>query len=160
MSYDKKAGLGSMGEKIVAKYLRGCGRTVEESINPLDNEKDLLVDGKKIEVKTQVPFLKENAFSFRENQLKKCLGVEEVWFVNVPSNSDKYPDEHGGFVFKIKAKEMQYSSYMANGTKMIKVPRDQKGMEKVFRIIDEEVLVKMMENSSSGYNKGALKNGI
>ena len=55
--------LGMIGERIVASILRGNGHLVEESLNVFDTEKDMLVDGNPVEVKTQVPYVIEDSFA-------------------------------------------------------------------------------------------------
>ena len=63
--------LGMMGERIVAKILRDRGQQVEESLDPFDAEKDMFVDGERVEVKTQVPILTENSFAVSVRQRTK-----------------------------------------------------------------------------------------
>ena len=76
--------LGRTGEKIIANMLIELGLNVQESIDHFDREKDFLVDGKKVEVKTEQPYVLMNCFSFRENQLRKCRSVDVLYFVSIP----------------------------------------------------------------------------
>ena len=62
---DNKVNLGEIGEKIVANYMNRQGCIVEQSLDPFDSQKDMKIDGKSLEVKTQVPYV-----------LKKCFTLE------------------------------------------------------------------------------------
>ena len=98
--------LGLAGEKIVINMLSEEGRKVKSSINKYDSEKDLLIDGTlKAEVKTQVPFIMQNAFTFKSNQLRKCRGVDELYFVSVPAG--RHSDKWAGWVFKADPKTLK-----------------------------------------------------
>jgi hypothetical protein len=81
----KKTKTGDLGEKLVARFYRNQGHDVEESLNLFDFEKDMTIDGETCEVKTQMPWIKENAFSIREQQVKKCMNVDRLIFVETPS---------------------------------------------------------------------------
>ena len=50
---EKMNELGLAGEKIVINMLSSLGLKIESSINKYDSEKDMLVDGKKVEVKAE-----------------------------------------------------------------------------------------------------------
>ena len=84
--------LGSKGEHLVKDFFLSQGCNVIMSDDPFDKEKDMLVDGKKVEVKTEVPYYKEWAFTINskhKNQLKKCLTVDRLIFVVLPTYSMK-----------------------------------------------------------------------
>ena len=76
--------LGIAGEKLVSNFFRGLGHTVEESLSTYDRVKDMTVNGKTCEVKTQQPFHVEDAFTMKENQLTKCKNVDRLIFVEAP----------------------------------------------------------------------------
>jgi len=78
--------LGMSGEKLVSSFFRSLGHTVEESLSTYDNVKDMIVDGKTCEVKTQMPFYTENSFTMKKNQLTKCRNVDKLIFVEAPSS--------------------------------------------------------------------------
>ena len=78
--------LGMAGEKLVSSFFRSLGHTVEESLSTYDNVKDMIVDGKTCEVKTQMPFYTENSFTMKKNQLTKCRNVDKLIFVEAPSS--------------------------------------------------------------------------
>lgn len=82
---ERRMKTGDLGEKLVARYYRSNGILVEESLNLNDSKKDMLVDNKTCEVKTQQAWHKENSFSIRVNQLKKCTDVDILIFVETPS---------------------------------------------------------------------------
>ncbi len=128
--------LGRMGEKIVVNNLSRQGLVVEESIDPYDREKDLVCDGKKIEVKTQVPFITQNAFTFKPNQLKKCRGVDELYFVAVPAPSHSYKWE--GWIFKVNPQEFLIRKYNTkDGREMLLVNIVQDAVVPVEQVSDE-----------------------
>jgi len=70
--------LGRMGEKYVSNYLSKKGVVVEQALNHFDSKKDLMGDGKTIEVKTQVPFIKEKAITIKPNTITPKMVV--IWF--------------------------------------------------------------------------------
>lgn len=95
--------LGSEGEELVANWFRSRGLTVERSTDTFDGEKDLTINGKSVEVKTQtiyrrfpylqdfspaftVPILEDTKIS--RNQLNKCLNVDHLIFVSRSSMDD------------------------------------------------------------------------
>lgn len=87
---EKKTKTGDLGEKLVAKYFRGLGYDVEESLDLFDRKKDMMINEETCEVKTQQPWHSENAFSVKENQMKKCLSVDHLIFVETPSENNNY----------------------------------------------------------------------
>lgn len=90
---DKKTKTGELGERLVARYYRDQGHKVEESLNLFDREKDMTIDEETCEVKTQIPWIRENAFTVKENQIRKCLSVERLIFVETPSKFNGYKVE-------------------------------------------------------------------
>jgi hypothetical protein len=85
-SNQKKQKTGDLGEKLVARYYRDMGRSVYETMDLFDDKKDMLIDGLlSCEVKTQQPWHKEQAFTVKANQIKKCMSVDILIFVETPS---------------------------------------------------------------------------
>lgn len=80
----KKFQLGMLGERLICNFLRKRGNEVEESLSTFDNKKDLIVNGHNCEVKTQIPYLKYDMFTFKKNQIKKCKNAHFLFFVEVP----------------------------------------------------------------------------
>ena len=129
--------LGKTGEKIVSNFYSRKGKIVEQSINNFDSGKDMMVDGAKVEVKTQVPFVIKNAFSFRKNQLRKCLNADGVVFVSVP-NSVK-PHWSDGKVYLIEPSALKYSFYTTkDGREMVLIPINQPDMMEIYVMTQEE----------------------
>jgi hypothetical protein len=129
--------LGKTGEKIVSNLYSRQGKIVEMAIDNFDRCKDMLVDGSKVEVKTQVPFVLKNAFSFRKNQLRKCLNADFVTFVSVPNNVK--PHWSDGKVYQIESSKMKYTSYNTNdGREMVLIPINQADMVEVYQMSQEE----------------------
>jgi hypothetical protein len=82
-----KEKLGKIGEEIVSHFLNG---TLSE--NKYDDKKDMIVDGKFVEVKTQPRWKKENSFTVDEsktqNNFFKCLTVDRLIFVEPGKNDE------------------------------------------------------------------------
>jgi hypothetical protein len=142
--------LGLAGEKIVINMLSEEGRKVKSSINKYDSEKDLLIDGVlKAEVKTQVPFIMQNAFTFKPNQLRKCRGVDELYFVSVPAG--RHSDKWAGWIFKADPKTFVTRTYRTkDGRDMLLIDREQEALKPVIKMSDEE-MKELQKYTVSGY---------
>lgn len=142
--------LGRAGETIIANYCTSAGQKVVMSVDQYDSNKDMTVDGLMIEVKTQVPFVYKNAFTFRKNQLRKCTNADLVLFISVPAR-DK-PHHSYGKVYMIKSEKLQYSDYITkDGREMILIPINQKDMEEFFILTKEECDI-LQRYSTSAWN--------
>src|SRR6478736_3009817 len=82
---DRVRELGSYGESIVAHYFTQLGCRVKRSEDWFDDEKDMMVDGQTVEVKTLMPIYKFNAFCLPAKQAKKCESVDRLIFVKIPA---------------------------------------------------------------------------
>ena len=141
--------LGLAGEKIIINMLSEDGHKVKTSINKYDSEKDLLVGNKKVEVKTQVPFVIQNAFTFKPNQLRKCRSVDILYFVCVPP--PRHKDQWAGLVFEADPKSFTTRNYTTkDGRVMVLIDRNQPALKPVKKISDEEVK-ELQKYSVSGY---------
>lgn len=141
--------LGLMGEKIVINMLNEQGCKVKTSVDKYDSEKDMVVDGKKVEVKTQVPFIMQNAFTFKPNQLRKCRGVDELYFVSVPAG--RHGDKWEGWIFKANPKTFTTRQYRTkDGRDMILVDREQESLTPVLKMSSEEIK-ELQKYTVSGY---------
>lgn len=141
--------LGIMGERIVASILRKRGHLVEESLNVFDDEKDMLVDGKRVEVKTQVPYMIEDSFAVLPYQLKKLKGCDLVYFISVPL---KAQDPLAGAIFEIDLNSDDAKAHRVerhDGQTVICFPRRQKEMKLIDQITDEGVLEQLRKLSTS-----------
>ena len=130
--------LGLAGEKIVINMLSGKSYRIESSINKYDSEKDLMVDGQyKVEVKTQVPFIMKNSFTFKPNQLRKCRSVDVLYFVSVPA--PRHTDKWAGWIFRVEPKNFVTTTYRTkDGREMILINREQPALIPVKKMSDEE----------------------
>ena len=145
--------LGRIGEKILVNYFNTLGRKVQESIDHFDHVKDMTVDGKLIAVKTEQPFVKKNAFTFRENQLRKCRNVDELYFISIPpllNPSYKW----GGWIFKADPKTFVESERYTTkfGNKMIVVPIEQESLIPVKKLSQDEI-DELIKYADSNYKK-------
>lgn len=148
--------LGKTGEKIVANYLTEMGQKVQHSIDNFDREKDFLVDGKKVEVKTEQPYVLKNAISIRDTQLNKCRSVDCLYFVLVPPLINR-EYKWGGVILKVDPKTFQYKAYTTKlGTKMVEIPIDQPAVELVKNLSDDEKK-ELLKYAISAYDSQKIK---
>tara|TARA_B100000925_G_C22000456_1_gene471009 strand:- start:1056 stop:1502 length:447 start_codon:yes stop_codon:yes gene_type:complete len=115
---DNKTSLGLAGEKIVKNYLIDMGFNVKDAIDPYDSTTDLVLEGKKIEVKTQTPFIFKRSFTIKDNhQLNKCLNADYLMFVQAPCDA---LEECA--IYQVD-KGFPYSKYVTKeGDKMVLIP--------------------------------------
>jgi|SanBayMetagenome_1026888.scaffolds.fasta_scaffold21017_3 hypothetical protein len=142
--------LGRAGETVVLNWFNRQGISCKVSVDQYDSQKDMIAEGKKIEVKTQVPFVFKDAFTFKENQLRKCLTSDYVYFVSVPNKTK--PHHSDGKVYRIESSKMQYSEHRTkDGRKMIIVPIKQPAMQMLF-VMDYSEASILQKYSVSGWN--------
>ena len=141
--------LGRIGENIVTNYLSEQGYTIQVSINPFDSQKDLVCEGKKIEVKTQVPFIRERAFTFKPDQLRKCRGVDELYFVAVPAPSHYFQWE--GWIFKVNPKEFLVREINTKDGRIMKLVNIQQEAVSPVKKLSDEVVSELRKYSVSQY---------
>lgn len=145
----KKVLLGMLGEKIVAKHFRDSGHQVEESLNIFDSEKDMTIDGKNVEVKTNAPLIYYDSFSFPKSQYNKIINSHRVYWVSVPLQTQE--DEFAGCVFEMDPKIAKlHLIKFASGKKTIGLRRNQEGM-KVIHKIEDAALLKHLQSLSTSY---------
>ena len=139
--------LGMAGEKLVSNFFRGLGHTVEESLSTYDRVKDMTVNGKTCEVKTQQPFHVEDAFTMKENQLTKCKNVDKLIFVEAPEPKANVvyiweaPKEHRKF--RTRVTRDGRNMYLLDKSNMI-----------LLTSINDKVLVNEMKSFSNSKWKG------
>jgi hypothetical protein len=143
--------LGKIGEKYVGNYL-AKNRKVEFSLDNFDSEKDLLADGKTVEVKVGTPFITEGAIAFKKSQLTKCRSVDEFYFVTIPA--PKYDYRWSGWLFRI---ENNFKCKVRNITRsngwideMVLVPIEQDAVIPMFKV-EDSVINEMMKYTTSKY---------
>jgi hypothetical protein len=130
--------LGTVGEKLVANYL-SKNHQVEISPFKFDKEKDMLVDGMKVEVKTQAPLFKMNCFTIQPNQLYKCKNSQVLMFVSAPHPNPKLRHKTAGWIYQILNGEFEYKSWKdSSGEPRILIPIDQKAVIPLVKVTDEE----------------------
>lgn len=132
--------LGRAGELVVIDMLKSLGLDLEIRDmyleNKYDSEKDILVDGKyRVEVKTQAPFVKMDAFTFLPNQIRKCTSADVLYFVSVPHPTWNHFSD--GWVYRAVPSEMQYRSWKDRwGKERILIPIKQDSLIPVFQMTD------------------------
>jgi hypothetical protein len=141
--------LGRMGEKYVANVLTKEGVVIEQALNHFDNTKDLIGDGKTIEVKTQVPFIIENAFSVKPNQMFKCRNVDVLYFISLPAGRHKF--KYAGWLFRVDPKNFVTKTRTTkDGRQMTLIPIDQQAVTPIHKI-DDNILSEMIKYTVSEY---------
>jgi hypothetical protein len=110
--------LGSIGEDLVADLYRRQGSEVVLSEDKYDSVKDMLIDGKTCEVKTQMPYHIKKMFSIRVDQYFKCMNANKLIWVEAPSKHNDYridiyesPVRGMRFFRKYKPKGLGYDMY-------------------------------------------------
>ena len=143
--------LGKIGEKYVGNYL-AKNRKVEFSLDNFDYEKDLIADGKTVEVKVGTPFITEGAIAFKKSQLMKCRNVDEFYFVTIPA--PKYYYRWSGWLFRI---ENNFRCKVRNITRsngwideMVLVPIEQDAVIPMFKV-EDSAINEMMKYTTSKY---------
>lgn len=144
--------LGKTGEKIIANMLNAEGLRVEYALNNYDREKDFIVDGKKVEVKTEQPYVKKNAISIRDTQVRKCKSVDVLYFVTVPPLFDK-SYKWGGWIFRVEPQAFKYSPYVTSfGVSMVAIPIEQEAVIPI-RQLNKEEIDELMRYAQSAYSR-------
>ena len=133
MIVDNRLRLGDMGERIVANYLNEKDCKVKLSTDPYDSKKDMRVDGKTCEVKTQVPYVFKDGFTIKPNQLPKCLDADHFLIVQAPcTRLDK------AAIWSIREGFKYELTKMKNGDERYLIPWDQEAVVKKMDIVGEE----------------------
>jgi hypothetical protein len=129
--------LGAIGEKIFCNFANEQGYKVEQSINPFDKTKDLKINGKSVEIKTQVPFITKNSLTLKSNQLKKARKVDKLIFITCPCKSS--PDE--GYIYEVDPKAFIIEEYLTkkDNKLMYLISRTQKAVRKIAKCKPEEI---------------------
>jgi hypothetical protein len=144
----KRVLLGMLGEKIVAKHFRDSGHQVEESLNVFDSDKDMIIDGNNVEVKTNAPLIYYDSFSFAKGQYNKIMNSHRVYWVSVPLQTQD--DRFAGCIFEMDPKVAKLHTIKFNsGTTTIGLRRQQEGMKIIHKIEDPNLLKQLKELSSS-----------
>lgn len=137
-----------LGEKIVAKHFRDSGHQVEESLDVFDSDKDMIIDGNNVEVKTNAPLIYYDSFSFAKGQYNKIINSHRVYWVSVPLQTQE--DPFAGCVFEMDPKVAKLHTITFNsGKTTIGLRRQQEGMKIIHKIEDPKLLKQLKELSSS-----------
>lgn len=144
----KKVLLGMLGEKIIAKHFRDNGSSVEESLNIFDSEKDMIIDGYNVEVKTNAPLIYYDSFSIPKNQYNKIMNSHRVYWLSVPLQTKE--DQFAGCIFEMDPKVAKtHTITFGSGGTAIGLKRQQAGMKVIHRIEDQALLKHLRDLSTS-----------
>lgn len=146
----KNEKLGQLGEKIVANWLSKQGKSIEFTIDPYDRQKDFLADGRKVEVKTQVPFISKKSFTFKTNQFFKCRTVDDLYVVAIQANL--HACDWANKIYHITPKSFLYEEYViqSDRRKMILIPVNQPAVTFVADIRPED-LKELLKYTNTDY---------
>jgi hypothetical protein len=145
--------LGNYGERIVGEVLRSIGYDVVYSDDPYDRNKDMTVNGSTVEIKTQVPFYSEKAFSINAKQLRKCNSVDYVVFVAVPSlnmTSIGRGNSIDGNIYTVDPQIAKWRSRTTNdGRSMYLMDINQPGVTLCHKITNQKILNSLTKLTTS-----------
>lgn len=141
-SKEKMLMMGQLGEKIVKHYAQQNGLLVEDSLSMYDSEKDLKINGRTAEVKTQMRFFTQNAFTVKENQVRKCLNADLLYFVESPSRDDTSIK-----VWECSKEDRQFRTYRTRDGRTMKL-LDVDDMELIY-VLDDPKIVREMKSFSN-----------
>lgn len=139
---EKMIMLGNLGEKIVRYLAQEEGCVVKENPSLYDNTKDLTINGRSCEVKTQTRFVVENAFTVKENQVAKCTNVDLLYFVETPIK---------GNIINIYECPKEKRNFRTRQTKDGRVMYllDRSDMNVIYSLNDQWIANEMRQNSNS-----------
>ena len=142
MPTDKEL-LGNAGEKIIYNYFQSQNIPIRQAVDPYDSEKDFTLYGnKKLENKTQVPFVTRTCFTIKDNhQLQKCLRADYLTFIQAPCKIKKEnPLFNQAAIWQSnKGWEKTYYNYTTkDGRKMILLPMIQPSIVKLVNLTGED----------------------
>ena len=136
--------LGEIGERIRANWCSQNRSVIELSLDPFDSVKDLKVDGKIEEVKTQTRYVVNDCCSINPNQLKKCSNG----FIWIECPTDKSP--YCG-MWKIKKGFKYGQSTRKNGDVRYDVYANQEAMVLVTEFLPDSPQYKALKRYSTNY---------
>jgi hypothetical protein len=154
MTRDEKAlRLGHIGENIVANWYSSQGYRIKISLDPYDSVKDLMVGDMQVEVKTQQPYVKMNALTFRPNQLPKCSNSNTL--LNFVTATAEYDPTYkwNNCLFEVEHNFKTISYTTSYNVKMIAVPIEQEAVRFIKRLEDEEIYA-LSKYTQSNYVDG------
>lgn len=145
---DKTGLMGNIGEKIIADYCESLGLEVIIASSPFDSEKDMIVDGLKVEVKTMVPWIVKNAFTVKPSQLRKLYRADRTFFISVPNRAKNHFSD--GKVYRVKDGNFKVDfGITKDGRTMCLISINQ--LEEVFALSDRDC-TKLQNASISEWN--------
>lgn len=137
---------GARGEILVAKILNAI-----RSTNKFDSKKDMTcADGVIVEVKTQVPWYSQNAFTLDRSKkinFNKCMDVDRLFFVEVPYRN-KGPSIR---VYECTNRRGGWSCTTGSNRRMYCLPIDE--MTLFHTEIDQELADLLRADANSAFSK-------
>lgn len=120
----KKTKLGTLGERIVAMHYQSKGHEVQWVESEFDQTGDMYIDGELTEVKTQRPWIRQNAFTYQPNQEWKLNRAPRIVFINTDT----------GDLFETKGGSYRTSTKVtSDNRRMILVPINQPALRCIGR---------------------------
>ena len=149
---EKKVKLGNYGEILLSEILRSQGYDVKLSLDAFDKVKDMTVNGATVEVKTQVPWYVQKAFTIQPNQYLKCANADFVVFIAVPSLglTDIANREYDGNIYTVEPKKVKWRTFQTrHGRQMFLLNIKQEGVTLCHKITDKETLKQLFQLTTS-----------
>ena len=145
---EKSKLLGELGEGIIAEHFQNLGCDVRKSWDPLDSTKDMTIDGKTIEVKTQIPLIKNNSLTMKKTQLKKCRSVDRLFFVTCPYNL-RIGSCENAYIIEAIPDQFKFYIRMLENRAMAIIDRRQPAVKIIATITDKDKLNRLNELTST-----------
>ena len=121
-------------------------------MNKYDSEKDMTTeDGTKVEVKTQVPWYTENAFTLdraKKINFDKCMNVDRLVFVEIPTRNDVIK------VYECVDRRGGWTSTTSSGRRMYCLPISE--MILIHSEVNSELARSLRTDSNSKFIKSDL----
>jgi hypothetical protein len=154
---DNNGILGCIGELIVKSIIEESltdsyhdvleHLEVNLSKNKYDSEKDMCIHLKcaddpetvvyTVEVKTEMPFMVENAMTIKENQFRKCSTVDNFIFVEVPNKTSGYKCN----IYEVEDAFKHKTRKTKDGRKMFLYPKNEL---KLLTTIDDPDIIELL----------------
>lgn len=147
---EKQDLLGQIGEMTIKTICEANGHIVCLSEDKFDSEKDMTIDGKTTEVKTQVPWFVKRYLTFGANQEKKMRNVDLLFVVgynHTPNKQFNWANK----IWRVKSDFKIASKYkMNNGKEMFAISLDDPAVSEWCNTPDEAV-IELAKHSTSKF---------
>jgi c-di-AMP phosphodiesterase-like protein len=147
---EKRAELGRIGEQTFKNLCEAKGYEVKISVDKYDSKKDMTVNGKTVEIKTQTPWFLKRWVTFNETQEKKMRSVDFLFVVGYNNcNQEKF--DWANKIWRIKKDFKIVKKYVnSRNKKMFAISLDDPAVS-VWNDTPENVVTVLKKYSSSEF---------